>query len=84
MSGTPGETGSSNRFKAVTKHDSNDQAIAGCRALYVGSAGDVAVVPEDGGDPVVFPGVPAGTMLSIRISRVRATDTTASGFVALF
>lgn len=51
--------------------------------LYVGVGGNIAVVTE-GGDSVTFVGVPAGSFLWIRTSKVMSTDTTASsilGFV---
>lgn len=54
------------------------------RGLYVGVAGNVAVVPASGGAAVTFVAVPAGTVLPIQVSRVNSTNTTASSIVALF
>jgi hypothetical protein len=51
--------------------------------VYVGGAGDIAVVMAEGGAPVVFGAVPAGTLLPIRISRLMSTDTTATNVVGL-
>ena len=53
------------------------------RALYVGGGGDVAVRMR-GGEAAVFAGVPAGTLLPIRVSRVLASGTTATGILGLW
>ena len=53
-----------------------------CRALYVGVAGDVAAVGEDG-VAVVFKAVPVG-LLPVRVVRVNATGTTATNIVRLW
>ncbi|WP_246709949.1 MULTISPECIES: spike base protein, RCAP_Rcc01079 family [Rhizobium] len=49
------------RAAAVTP---NDTAIVGARALYIGTAGAVAVARRDI-DPVVFKNVLAGTILPV-------------------
>lgn len=46
------------------------------RAVYVGTAGDLAVRML-GGAEVTLASVPAGALLPIRVDRVRATGTTA-------
>ncbi|MBY2936949.1 hypothetical protein [Rhizobium leguminosarum] len=43
----------------------NDTAIVGARALYIGTAGDVAIAPRRDMDPVIFKSVPAGTILPV-------------------
>ena len=53
------------------------------RALYVGGGGDVAVRMR-GGEAAVFTGVPGGTLLPVRVSRVLASGTTASGILGLW
>tara|TARA_B100001093_G_C26620438_1_gene924342 strand:- start:300 stop:773 length:474 start_codon:yes stop_codon:yes gene_type:complete len=50
--------------------------------LYVGTAGDVAVI-TNGGDEVTFTGVPAGTFIPVQVKRVKSTGTTASTILAL-
>jgi hypothetical protein len=47
------------------------------RAIYVGTAGDLAVVMRTGGT-VTFASVPAGTLLPIRALRVLETSTAGS------
>lgn len=53
------------------------------RALYVGQSGSLSVEMADGGI-VTFEGVPAGSMLPIRVSKVRATDTSATAIITLW
>lgn len=77
-------TSPSTHYTTVTPSDTVD--IPGpemCRSLYVGGAGDVAAVRQDG-VAVVFSAVPAGSILPIRVRRVNATGTTATLIDALF
>ena len=67
---------------AVTPDDSNDLSDV-TRWLYVGGAGELTAVMDDGAT-AVFAAVPAGTLLPIRVSRVMATGTTAGDLVALW
>lgn len=67
---------------AVTPNDGADLSI-NSRAIYVGQAGNLAVVMV-GGQAVNFTGIAAGTLLPVRVSRVRATGTTAGSIVALW
>ncbi len=69
-------------FYAISTSDTVDETTP-FRALYVGVAGDVAIVPRDGGTAVVFTGVPAGTVLPVRGVRVDSTNTTATDMVGL-
>ncbi|MBB4238668.1 spike base protein, RCAP_Rcc01079 family [Rhizobium esperanzae] len=62
----------------------NDTAIVGARALYIGTAGDVAIALRRDVDPVVFRNVPAGTILPVHAAIVALTGTTASNIIALF
>ena len=66
---------------AVTPSDSVDLTGAPCRALYIGTGGNLSVII--GGATVTFSNV-AGGILPIRASRVRATGTTATNIVALY
>lgn len=55
------------------------------KALYIGGAGNVAVYMEDAPlTTVVFNNAQAGSVLPIRVVRVLATNTTATGIVSLF
>ena len=64
----------------------NDDTILGCmtRGIYVGGAGDLSVLMADDDDPVIFVAVPAGTVLPIRVNKVRSTGTTATSLVGVY
>ena len=53
------------------------------KALYVGTAGDVALRGTAATSDVVFRNVAAGQIIDVRASHVRATGTTAANIVAL-
>jgi hypothetical protein len=65
--------------RAVTKSDSVSNAGA---AVYVGGTGDVAIESNQG-SITVFKAVPAGTVLWVGFTKIRATGTTATDLVAL-
>jgi len=67
---------------AVTPSDSADLANV-TRGVYVGGAGDLTVI-NAAGTTVTFKAVPAGTLLPIRVARIKATLTTATNLVALW
>ncbi|WP_395752496.1 hypothetical protein [Prosthecobacter sp.] len=69
-------------FRAVTPSDTVPMKGGPARALYVGGAGDVTAVNENGA-AVTFAAVPAGCVLPIVTRRVNATGTTATNIVAL-
>ena len=68
---------------AVTPADDADLTNGECRALYVGTGGNLSL-DVGNSTAVVFVGVTAGTVLPIRVKRVRSTSTTASNIVALY
>ena len=65
----------------ITPSDSVDLTSVS-RAVYVGGAGDMKVTMQDSGT-VLFSGIPAGTTLPIRVSRIWATTTDATFIIAL-
>lgn len=67
---------------AIDVSGGDDELPQGCRAIYVGGAGDLAVTMWDGGN-VTFAGVTAGSWYPIRVSAVLQTGTTATGLIAL-
>ena len=68
---TPGDTSVNNFARGV------------CQGIYVGGAGAIAAVMEDG-TVATFSAVPVGTLLPIRAVRVNATNTTATLLLALY
>lgn len=68
---------------AVTKSDST-VLPDGVRAVWVGGAGDVAVIMSGDTAAVTLAAVPAGTLLPIQVSKVMSTNTTATSIVALY
>jgi len=51
--------------------------------LYIGGAGNIRVLTA-GGDDVVFNNVLAGTFIPVQVTRVFATNTTATNILALW
>jgi len=70
------------RVAAVTPSDTANLSTPS-RALYIGTAGDVAVIPAGQTTPVTFVGVLAGSIIPVRVSRVLATGTTADDILSL-
>ncbi len=66
----------------VSPSDSVNLPLGVSRALYVGTGGDINVI-TDGGQTVLFSNVPDGSILPIRVSRVKFSSTTASGIISL-
>jgi hypothetical protein len=52
------------------------------RAVYVGQTGDVSVEMQSG-QIVTYENVQGGTILAIRALKVRQTDSTATGLIAM-
>jgi hypothetical protein len=76
---------------AITKSDTT--VLSDVRGVYVGGAGDVAVITGDAwrrqlelgvaAVAVTFTGVPAGSILPVHVAKVMSTNTTASALVGL-
>lgn len=77
----PGMTDPAYSAKAVTPSDTT--VLSGVRALYIGVAGDVAVMPKGSSTAVTFKAVPVG-VLPVQCSKVMLTNTAATDIVALF
>ena len=78
----PGLSDVASHAAAVTPNDSTDLTTP-ARGFYVGTGGDLEVVTA-GGETVTVPDVPAGTVVPIRATRVRAANTSAAGIIALW
>lgn len=64
---------------AISPSDTVDQSF---KALYIGGAGNVAIVTESGA-VLTFTAPPVGTVLYVRGKRVNATNTTATLMIGL-
>lgn len=60
----------------IVPHASNNHPQT-CRKIYVGGAGDVTIVNDDG-TTALFKAVPVGTTLVVDSKRVNAVGTTAT------
>ena len=68
---------------AITPDDANDLATTPTEGLYIGVTGDVKVDMIDG-STVTFTALKGGIVYPYSVSRVYATDTTATDIVALY
>jgi hypothetical protein len=66
---------------AVTPSDST--VLTTTRAIFVGGAGNLAVILSSG-TTLVLTGVTAGTLLPLRCTKVKSTSTTATNIAALW
>lgn len=67
---------------AITPNDTTDLPDT-TRAIYVGGAGNLAVIMAGGGATITLTGVLAGMIYPLRVARVLATGTTATGLIGL-
>ena len=67
----------------VTPSDDTDLSNRDCRALYVGTTGNVKVKLVTG-ENITFVNVPSGMILPVMVKRVFSTGTVASDIVALY
>jgi len=75
-------TSPSSNYFAITPSD-NVELPTATKAIYVGQAGDVSVVPLRGSAAVVFRNLQAGSILDVRTQMVKAFGTTAANLVGL-
>lgn len=67
---------------AVTPSDST--VLLPTRGLYVGGAGDVAVILAEDDTAVTLTGCSAGLIYPLSVTKVMSTNTTATSIVALW
>jgi hypothetical protein len=72
------------QVRLITKSDTVQLPLGPCRALWIGGAGDVAVIAEGDTAAVTISGVAAGTVVPIKCKTVMSTNTTATLIVALY
>lgn len=66
--------------EAITAHDDNDITVT--RSILVTAAGNISVIFQDDSSAVTIP-VNANTVYPFCVTRIRSTDTTATGIIAL-
>lgn len=80
------ETRPSGDFFAVTPEDDAKLKYSGVevetRGVYIGGGGNV-LVKNANGDTVAFNSVQAGSIIPVKTTEVRSTNTTATNMVAL-
>jgi hypothetical protein len=69
------------RAEAVTKSDST---VFGCKAFYVGGAGNVAIKTHSGATAVTLTACIVGQIYPIQCYNIMSTNTTATAIVALW
>lgn len=79
----PGTEESAGLARAVDISSTDHTLDDGCRALYVGVAGDVVVRLAEDDIDVTFTAMPAG-IHAIRVKIVRKAGTAATNMVALY
>jgi hypothetical protein len=77
----PSLSGPASAGFSVTPSDTLDLPEA-TRGLYVGTGGNLSVIMVSG-DALSFASVPDGTVLPLRVSRVKSTGTTAGNIIGL-
>lgn len=71
-------------FRAVAVTKSDTTRLDTTRGVWVGGAGDLAVIFAGDTAAVTLVGVNAGTLLPIQVIKVMSTNTSASDIVALY
>ena len=67
----------------ITPNDSADITNGFTKGVWVGGTGDLRVIMINDTAAVTFTNVQGGSLLPIRVKRVLATGTTATGIVAV-
>ena len=70
-------------LELITPSDTTDLAAKRFRSLWVGGAGNIAVIAQNDSTAVTISGVAAGTLLPIAVKKVMSTNTTATLIVGL-
>lgn len=63
---------------------SMDDEIQTCRAVYIGTGGDLVVQLDDDPLPVKFVNVPDGSFLPLRVRKFVSAGTTTTDLLALY
>lgn len=82
MAGRSTDRAPAYRATAVTKSDTT--ILPTTRGLYVGGAGDVAVIMAGDVAAVTFSAVAVGTFMPVQVTKVMSANTTATLILALY
>ncbi len=75
--------GSYEQAVIITPNDGADLALTPTQAVYIGGAGTMTAVMEDG-NTVLFTGLLAGVIYPFRVVRIHLTGTSATLIGALY
>jgi hypothetical protein len=81
---SPVEDQGAQKLRLITKSDTAELPLGPCRAVWVGGAGDLAVIASGDTAAVTISGVAAGTVVPVRARYIMSTNTTATLIVALY
>lgn len=81
---SPVEDQGARQLRLLTPSDTAELPLGVCRALWVGGAGNLAVIAEGDTAAVTISGVAAGAVVPVRAQNVMSTNTTATLIVALY
>jgi hypothetical protein len=81
---SPIEDQGATQLRLITKSDTEKLPLGVCRAIWVGGAGDLAVMACGDTAAVTISAVPAGTVVPIKAKLIMSTNTTATLIVALY
>lgn len=70
-------------LRGITPSATEDLPDGVCRAVWVGTGGDLEVVAEEDSTGVTFTNIPDGTLILVRAKAVR-NGTTATDLVAMY
>jgi hypothetical protein len=68
---------------AALPPDDNNDVTGGACFVYVGTGGDLNLVAAGDTAAVVLKNVPTGSLLPLKVARVKSTSTTATNLVAV-
>lgn len=75
--------GPATKFVAITPNDDTDLTSSKIRCIWVGTAGNIAVLGLNDTVAVTFVNVPDGTPLPLMVKKVLATGTDATDIVGM-
>lgn len=70
--------------RLVSPDDENDLPDGPCRAIWVGTSGDIELTLVGDINAILFSSVPASTIIPFACKRINNSNTTASGIIALY